>query len=244
MRKDAVVFSGAGEPSLPACIVKPLLNRLVWTLWRRLRLAHAVEGYYAHPWTYADTRCTFAPFCQLHRSAVLFDTHLGLASYTSARMIRVRAGKFCSIGFAVVGGQGRHPTHLLSTHPAFYSSRQQAGLVLTDRHLYDEEPRPVAVGSDVWIGDGAVVMEGCSIGDGAIIAASAVVVDDVPPYAIVGGVPARLIRYRFNDEVIEALRQWKWWDLPITTLKSLAPRLSSNGPLTLESVKKLREHEG
>src|SRR5690606_40549227 len=81
----------------------------------------------------------------------------------------------------------------------------------------------VSVGSDVWIGAGSIVLDGISIGDGAIIAAGAVVNKDVPPYAIVGGVPARIIRYRFDEETRAALLEWRWWDLDNSKLQALAP---------------------
>lgn len=70
------------------------------------------------------------------------------------------------------------------------------------------------IGNDVWIGANAIILQGVTIGDGAIIAAGAVVTKDVPPYAIVGGVPAKVIKYRFSDEVILKLLQIKWWDKP------------------------------
>lgn len=70
----------------------------------------------------------------------------------------------------------------------------------------------VVIGNDVWIGIRCIIMDGVSIGDGAVVAAGSVVTKDVAPYAIVGGVPAKVIRFRFNDSVIEKLLQLKWWD--------------------------------
>ena len=77
------------------------------------------------------------------------------------------------------------------------------------------EYRPITIGNDVWIGARAMVMDGVEVGDGAIVAANAVVTKDVPPYAIVGGVPAKVIRYRFAPEKIEALQLLQWWSWPL-----------------------------
>jgi len=90
-----------------------------------------------------------------------------------------------------------------------------------------EELKRTQIGNDVWIGARAIVLDGISIGDGAVIAAGAVVTKDVPPYAIVGGVPAKLIRYRFEDDVIQELLKWKWWDLSLDDLQKNAPQFIS-----------------
>lgn len=119
-------------------------------------------------------------------------------------------GSFCSIANDVMVGLGQHPTHLLSTNSVFYKRG------ITDRFArpvdYDEEPRTY-IGNDVWLGNGAVVMDGVHIGDGAIVASRAVVTKDVPPYAVVGGVPAKVLKYRFAEDVIAAIEKTRWWDL-------------------------------
>ena len=79
--------------------------------------------------------------------------------------------------------------------------------------------RPTNIGDDVWVGAGSIIMAGVTIGDGAIIAAGSVVTKDVPPYAIVGGVPAKILRYRFDEGVRKALLKLKWWNLPEEVLK-------------------------
>ncbi|EPZ37468.1 transferase hexapeptide repeat containing protein [Anoxybacillus ayderensis] len=78
----------------------------------------------------------------------------------------------------------------------------------------------MSIGNDVWIGANSIVLDGVKIGDGAIVAAGAVVTKDVPDYAIVGGVPARVIRYRFNEEIIKQLKVIKWWDIDLNNLKN------------------------
>ncbi len=120
-------------------------------------------------------------------------------------------------------GAGRHPLDWLSTHPAFYSTRSQAGLSFVDENLYDELSARTVVGSDVWIGARSLIMGGVEVGDGAIVAAGAVVTRSVPPYAVVRGVPATVARFRFTPEVIEELLDFRWWDLPDATLARIAP---------------------
>jgi tetrahydrodipicolinate N-succinyltransferase len=87
--------------------------------------------------------------------------------------------------------------------------------------LFDDQKTPTLIGNDVWIGAGAFVRQGVTIGDGAIVAAGSVVIRDVLPYAIVGGIPAHLIRYRAEQETIRKLLAWRWWDLPIPELTKL-----------------------
>ena len=137
-------------------------------------------------------------------------------------------GAFCSIGpEAIVGGLGLHPTKMLSTHPAFYSTQGQTSVFFAKAPTY-EEWRHTEVGSDVWIGSRAVVLDGLSIGTGAIVAAGAVVTRDVPPYAIVGGVPARLIRFRYGDSERERLQNCRWWDLELSGLARIQPFIVAN----------------
>lgn len=211
-----------------------------WVLWRRIKCQMGISGFKASVFSFADAKCLFSEGSKIHKGAFLYDTHLGVCTYTWARMVQVRVGNFCSIGRAVIGGQGQHPTRWLSTHPAFYSTAQEAGLTLVERDIFDGCPSQTKIGNDVWIGDGAVVMEGCEIGDGAIIAAAAVVTKDVQPYAIVGGVPAKLIRYRFGPEVISALQQWKWWNLDRNTLRRLASSFTSRSDWSVETIEALK----
>ena len=124
-------------------------------------------------------------------------------------------GRFCSIacGAKFLFNSANHAMRSLSTYPfpIFY---EDWGLDRTRVADAWDNKGDIVVGNDVWIGYEAVILSGVTIGDGAIIGARAVVTRDVPPYAIVGGVPARLIRRRFDNETIETLLRLKWWDWP------------------------------
>lgn len=106
----------------------------------------------------------------------------------------------------------------------FYSTAKQCVETFTNEQLYQEETRvdqhTAIIGNDVWIGEDARLLEGISIGNGAIVAAGAMVTKDVPQYAIVGGVPAKIIRYRFSDEQIAQLEELQWWNKDNKWLRS------------------------
>lgn len=124
-------------------------------------------------------------------------TYVGCYSYITA----TRIGRYVSIANNVSIGQGEHVLNKISTSSRFYDDPL---LVLTDGDCEIE--------SDAWIGVDAVVLRGVTIGVGAVVAANAVVTHDVPPYAIVAGVPARLVRYRFDENVRSQLLDSRWWE--------------------------------
>lgn len=128
---------------------------------------------------------------------------------------RLVIGKFCSIacGAKFLFNSANHTLRSLSTYifPVLF---EEWGLdVVRIPEAWDNRG-DIVIGNDVWIGYDAVVLAGVTVGDGAIIAARAVVTKDVPPYTIVGGVPARPIRRRFSDSEIDQLLELKWWDWP------------------------------
>lgn len=136
---------------------------------------------------------------------------------------RIEIGSFCSIGEGVVIlGGGEHRTDWVSTYPF--------------AQVFDLAPRrieghpatkgPTVIGNDVWLAFGCTILSGVSIGSGAVVGAGAVVTKDVPPYAIVGGNPARVLRHRFNPETVAGLLEVRWWDWPIEAILENAELLS------------------
>jgi len=110
-------------------------------------------------------------------------------------------------------GSSQHPMHYLST--GLLSSKMSESMALNDL------PNYTVIGHDVWIGLNAVIMNGVNVGTGAVIGAGAIVTKDVPPYAIVGGVPAKVIKYRFDEETIEQLLSSRWWELDPVVIEKL-----------------------
>ena len=206
-----------------------MIDRFVWRCWRRYKYRLSLPGFFASVRTYADARTRFEGYNTLIGRSVLINSSLGRFSYaTDARIINCKIGRFTSIGIeTMAGGLGRHPTDFPSTSPVFYSTLGQAGATFVDRNYYNELP-PVTIGNDVWIGARAIILDGVTIGDGAIVAAGAVVTRDVEPYTIVGGIPAKVIRRRFDDNLCDDLLRIQWWNWPIDVLKDAAP-LFNNG---------------
>lgn len=143
-------------------------------------------------------------------------------------------GRFCSIAGNIAVGAHEHPVGGISPHPIFYgeygewahvhafheNNSQQVHQTRASFHenAFQNFGR-VQIGNDVWIGEGVFIRRGVTVGDGAFIASHAVVTKDVPPYAIVGGVPARVIRYRFEPDIISALLEIQWWRYGLSALE-------------------------
>lgn len=148
---------------------------------------------------------------------------------------RLVIGKFCSIacGAKFIFTSANHTLKSLSTYPfpIFFEEWGTPALEVTA--AWDNKGG-IWVGNDVWIGYEAVILSGVHIGDGAIIGARAVVTKDVEPYTIVGGVPARPIRKRFDPDTIAKLEALRWWDLPYEGIKQLLPALKSGDVKALE----------
>lgn len=157
----------------------------------------------------------FEGYNKIHDYAV-FGGSIGKYSYIGDHShIIAKVGRFCSIGPYVRTITSSHPTSFVSTSPCFYSTRGQVGISFTEKNYFNEKPTQeecIEIGNDVFIGDSAIIMRGVKIGDGAIIGAGAVVTKDVDSYSIVAGVPARLIKKRFDKSVINIIVNSQWWD--------------------------------
>ena len=159
---------------------------------------------------------------RLGRGTLVDMSQIGYATYIApySELCRCKIGRYCSISSYVHIVHGTHPSkQWISTHPAFFSPQKRAGITYSPEHRFEEfkytdkeKKYEVSIGNDVWIGYGANILGGITVGDGAIIAAGALVTKDVPPYAIVGGIPAKVLRYRFDEEKINYLLKLQWWN--------------------------------
>lgn len=182
----------------------------------------------------------------LDKNSELLNSRIGYASYLGegSKLRQCRIGRYTSIGPAVSCVIGKHPINFVSTHPSFFSLRKQVGFTYVNEKKYDEfEPElyegySISIGNDVWIGAGATLKEGICISDGAVIGAGTLVLQDVPPYAIVGGVPAKVIRYRFEKEDVDFLLKLKWWDKEEAWIKDHADYFEN-----IDELKKQIENE-
>ncbi|QMU27568.1 CatB-related O-acetyltransferase [Adhaeribacter radiodurans] len=148
---------------------------------------------------------------RISKYSYCYNSQIGSYTYFSGYNLIVNSniGKFCSIGLFVSICPGKHPTStFVSTSPVFYSLHKPT---FSSFQAFNESGG-VEIGHDVWIGSNSIILDDVKIGHGAIVAAGSVVNRDVEPYAIVGGVPAKLIKKRFSDETIDKLLNSKWWE--------------------------------
>ena len=150
----------------------------------------------------------------------VFNSSMGDYSYLGAnsRLIYTHVGKFCSIGGNCAIGMGSHSIKNISTSPIFTAKKNAVGISWSRENTF-EEYKAIEIGNDVWIGQRVMIMGGVHIGDGAVIGAGAIVTKDIPPFAIAVGVPAKVIRYRFHQEHIDALLANPWWNYPDEKLR-------------------------
>ena len=160
---------------------------------------------------------------RIGRNTYVPGTIMGYGSYISdnSHFFHVQIGRYCCIGARTAVICGRHPIDkFVSVHPFFFRGKEN-GFSYVEKSIFDEyvyadkdTKTSVIIGNDVWIGADAKIMEGVTIGDGAVIAANSLVLKDVEPYAVVAGVPAKVIKYRFEPEKREYLLNIKWWEKP------------------------------
>lgn len=164
------------------------------------------------------------------------NVNLGKRSYIGggSYVYDTDIGAYTSIGSELRIVRGQHPTRMfVSTHPAFYSTHASVwpsfycdSNFIENKYADTENKKACMIGNDVWIGDRVTIIEGVQIGDGAVIASGAVVAKDVPEYAVVGGVPAKVIRKRFLDDEILKLKSIKWFEKDDMWLRDKATMFS------------------
>jgi len=162
--------------------------------------------------TTLDEKCKIEAGCRILESCTINGSSIKKYSYVGKRCIvqYTTIGSYCSIANDVFIGLGQHPTDYFSTSPLFYRVNNTLKKKVVKENLEFVEYKPIVIQDDVWIGARVIIMGGVTIGQGAIVAANSVVTKDVPPYAIVGGTPAKVLKYRLGEERIDYLLQAQW----------------------------------
>lgn len=176
-----------------------------------------------------DRKSIFEGLNRIYNNTKIISSYVGEGTYiaNNSTIKFTSIGKYCAIGDNVRTYLGNHPSSMfVSIHPAFYSIEKQAGFTFSKETIFEEikycdneKKYVVKIGNDVWIGNNVVIMDGITIGDGAIIATGSIVTKNVEPYAVIGGIPGKVIKYRFNNEEVEFLLKYCWWDKGYTWLK-------------------------
>nr|MDN4742047.1 CatB-related O-acetyltransferase [Lachnospiraceae bacterium C1.1] len=151
----------------------------------------------------------------LGRNTSFVNGRMGYGSYINrdGDITETDIGRYSSIGANVSTVVGRHPIEKqLAMHPAFTDPDPVFGFSFAKKKTFAENNGRISIGNDVWIGNHVKILDGVKIADGAVIGAGAVVTKDIPPYAVAAGVPARVIKYRFDEKTVEKLLRLKWWD--------------------------------
>jgi acetyltransferase-like isoleucine patch superfamily enzyme len=160
---------------------------------------------------------------KINSGATIVDSVIGRYTYTcyDDEIVNCEIGQFCSLSDDVIIGGAEHPLRWGSTSPVFQNVKHSGPKKRFAKHEYDGILRTF-IGNDVWIGKRAIIKAGVKIGDGAVVGAGAVVTKDVPPFAIVVGIPAQVLKYRFDEDTIARLLAVKWWDMPDKLLEKYA----------------------
>ena len=205
-----------------------LLLQNFWHLLKKLaaspvvlaRMQKKYSSCHFYPGSYVDKTSILGSYNVIFNNTSIINSVLGDHTFVQKDSMIVNAdiGKFCSVAMRVTVGPGQHPTHYISSHPSFYSSSQPLAKTFCNTEKFTPFKK-VTIGHDVWLGQNCIVLDGITIGTGAVVAAGAVVTKDIPAYAIVGGVPAKLIKYRFDKKVRNLLLESQWWNWPDELLK-------------------------
>lgn len=202
-------------------LIRKIVNKIAYRLVPNLRLLDECEDSIRAIMPVKENLQLGGEFIKINYPTQLRNVAIGNYTYIgqNANIFGTKIGKFCSIGPNLICGTGMHPTNGISTAPMFYSAENKSnGTTLCSKTKYEERSL-VEIGNDVFIGANVVILNGVKIGNGAVIGAGAVVAQDVPDYAIVGGVPAKIIRYRFPDSQVNELQKIQWWNFSDDKLK-------------------------
>lgn len=180
--------------------------------------------------------CKIGRHVKIGNNNIIGDSEIKNFTYMGSSCIisKTKIGSFCSLASHITIGLANHPLNFVSTYPGFYTDKTSGGYFFGTHHNFNEY-ESVNIGSDVWIGERAILLQGINIGHGAVVATGAVVTKDVEPYAIVGGVPAKIIKYRFNELQREKLLKSKWWNKDFKTLIEYS-KFMNNVELFIENL--------
>ena len=172
----------------------------------------------------------------IQRNNIIHNSKFGKHSYTGMNSVILHSniGHFCSISWNITIGGANHDYSRVTTNSFIYDINSPLNI---GKKAYNRYKSKCVINNDVWIGANSIILRNVEVGSGAVIGANSVVTKDVPPYAIVVGNPAKIIKYRFNKIIIEKLLESQWWDFPDKVIKKIFPKLS--GIPTKEVIDKL-----
>ena len=192
------------------------MKHWLWNRWLQIK----TKGVKIQPNVVVAKHVQLEPHVRIQRGAIVGADRIGAYTYINSFVLLDKnvksVGRFCSIAFNAKIGLGGHPMTWASTHAFAYEPRYGFH---KGHSLFSGSKGDTYIGNDVWIGTNATILAGVTIGDGAIIGANALVREDVEPYAIVVGTPAKTIKKRFDDQTIQSLQKLQWWNWPSDKIK-------------------------